>query len=585
MKRFFTFAFLLCVFMHAMAYEWTDGYGRSWTFDIDGSNATNLRPTDNDNVSGTVVIPAKVYMWGAEFSVTNIAPSAFASNTTLYGVIISEGVTEISSGAFYGCPFMGSITIPASVTSIGYDAFYCNYALTKVIISDIAAWCNINFNGEKANPLIYAHHLYINENTEITNLTIPSGVTSISAYAFQDCTGLTSVSIPSGVTTIGEMAFSGCTSLTNASIPTSVIAVDEDAFKDTPFFDNQTGLVYLGGVAYKYNGDMPANTSIDIRQGTVTIAPSALSFCTNLTSVTIPESVTTISQRAFQCCTGLTGITIPESVTTIGDYAFMDSGLTEVTIPASVTAIASSLFTRCEDLTTVTLPEGLESIGPRAFNECSALTTVNIPSTVTSIGEQAFCECSSLTAVTIPAGVTGIEQNTFDSCTSLTSVSLPLGLTSIGNEAFYGCSALTSVVIPEHVTTIGSLAFRKCNSLTEVYNFCATPQAIGEKTFTNYSPTLYVLEEYTSDYQGADVWKDFNIVGVIRGDVNIDHEVDVADFTLTASFLLGQTPADFHAPLADVAGSSTGTYDGDIDIADLTGIANIILHGTSSSGE
>lgn len=585
MKRFFTLAFLLCIFLRAMAYEWTDGYGRSWTFDLDGSKATNLRPTNKDNVSGTVVIPAKVYVWGNEFSVKNIASSAFASCTGLNCAIISDGVTEISADAFYGCPFMGSITIPASVTSIGFDSFYCNYALTKVIISDVAAWCNISFSGNKANPLIYAHHLYINEYSEITNLTIPSGVTSISAYAFQDCQGLTSVTFPESLTSIGEYAFAGCTNLANASVPMSVSTVGECAFDNTPFFNNQTGLVYLGAVAYKYKGDMPANTNIDIREGTVTIAPSAFTLCTNLTSVTLPESLTAISERAFQTCTGLTAITIPESVTSIGSFAFMYSGLTEVTIPSSVTTIPSSLFTGCDALTSVTLPEGLESIGARAFNKCSALTTVNVPSTVTSIGEQAFCECSSLTGVTIPKGVTRIEQNTFDGCTSLTSMTIPSGVTYIGDEAFYGCTGLAYIVIPESVTTIGSLAFRKCTGLTGVYNFSTTPQTITEKAFSNYIPTLYVPEANTATYQSADIWKNFNIIGVIKGDVNVDHEVDVADFTLTANYLLGKLLDDFHFPLADVAGSTTGTPDGDIDVADLTGIANIILHGTPSAGE
>ena len=49
----------------------------------------------------------------------------------------------------------------------------------------------------------------------LTNLTIPSSVTSIGESAFEYCRGLTSLTIPSSVTSIGESAFSGCSGLTS----------------------------------------------------------------------------------------------------------------------------------------------------------------------------------------------------------------------------------------------------------------------------------------------------------------------------------------------------------------------------------
>ena len=55
-------------------------------------------------------------------------------------------------------------------------------------------------------------------------VTIPSTlggypVTCIDSYAFAYCTDLTYVTIPSGVTSIGNRAFSGCTSLIRVTIP------------------------------------------------------------------------------------------------------------------------------------------------------------------------------------------------------------------------------------------------------------------------------------------------------------------------------------------------------------------------------
>jgi hypothetical protein len=100
-----------------------------------------------------------------------------------------------------------SVTIGNSVTSMGNGAFsYCSN-LEKVIVSDIAAWCGISFSGYESNPLSYAHHLYSDENTKITDLIIPNSVTSIGDYAFYGCSGLTSVTIPNSVTRIGASAF------------------------------------------------------------------------------------------------------------------------------------------------------------------------------------------------------------------------------------------------------------------------------------------------------------------------------------------------------------------------------------------
>ena len=189
--------------------------------------------SDDDTEITDLVIPA---------SVTSIGSHAFRNCSGLTSVTIPASVTSIGSEAFYSCSGLTSVTIPASVTSIGDWAFGSCSGLKKVIVKDIAAWCGISFSGSYSNPLNYAAHLYSDEDTEITNLVIPDGVTSIGSYAFDGCSGLTSVTIPASVTSIGSSAFEDCSGLTSVTIPASVTSIGNYAFDDC---DNLADFVSL----------------------------------------------------------------------------------------------------------------------------------------------------------------------------------------------------------------------------------------------------------------------------------------------------------------------------------------------------
>ncbi len=87
------------------------------------------------------------------------------------------------------------------------------------------------------------------EGSNITSVSIPSGVTKIGQTSFSDCKKLTSVSLPSTLTGIGDCAFDGCSSLNSITIPDSVTSIGDDAFDGC---DNLTIRCSEGSAAYEY---------------------------------------------------------------------------------------------------------------------------------------------------------------------------------------------------------------------------------------------------------------------------------------------------------------------------------------------
>ncbi len=309
-------------------------------------------------------------------SVMGIGENAFAFCGNLLHVTIPDGVISIGEDAFSNCSSLEDVTMGKGVTHVGISAFDLCKGLQNIYISDLSAWCKIDFEDYYANPLYYADNLYLND-TLVEELTIPNDVVSIGDNAFSCYGSLTSVIITDNVKSIGNYSFAGCSNLASVVIPDSVTNIGECAFYG----------------------------------------------CSSLISVKIPNSVTSIGIKAFQNCSKLASVTISDSVTNVSQSMFYRCGsLTSVTIGTGVTSIGNNAFFGCSSLTSVKLPDNLTSIGISAFAECSGLAGVKIPDAVTTIGNAAFENCGSLTSVSIPDSVTSIGWMAFSKCSKLTDV-------------------------------------------------------------------------------------------------------------------------------------------------------------------
>ncbi len=328
-------------------------------------------------------------------SLTTLGSHAFAWCEKLANINLDQAnyLSVIGRYAFENCIFE-SITIPKSVTIIGDHAFYNCQSLKKVYITDIAAWCNIDFEVVEhplpshpySHPLCYDAVLYLN-GTKLTNLTIPSDVTKINNYTFYN-SHLETVFVPASVKTIGNGSFKDCSGITNIE------------------FEEGSQLESIGKRAFE--------------------------ICNNLYEIKIPSGVKTIGEDAFSTCHNIAAVYIEDLTAWMNiDFENYDS---------NPLANIAKLYVNYLPLTNLVIPDNVDQIKDYTFYGCNSITKVTIPSTVTIIGQSSFSWCVNISELIFEKNsqLTTIKSQAFDTCPALTTVKLPASITTMGDYIFSG---------------------------------------------------------------------------------------------------------------------------------------------------
>lgn len=257
-------------------------------------------------------------------SVDEISHSAFAYCTSLESATLPAGLMELSdriflnceklltislpdslltvgASAFAGCSSLDNVTIPKKVTEILDSAFFNCISLKKF---EIKAESKLKSIGKSAFRGSYS--------LVDLSLTNASSLALIDDSAFQFCTNLTNVKIPSSITTLGDHAFTGCDSLA---------------------LTDYSGIGYIGN---DENDKLIIVKALDENIGSAKITAATRFICSgaferhsSLTTVIIStdsttgEGVTCIGSNAFAFCSKLTSISIGKSIKNIGDFAVM----------------------------------------------------------------------------------------------------------------------------------------------------------------------------------------------------------------------------------------------------------------------
>ena len=239
----------------------------TWSYELDGENAKNLKCTNISSVSGDLTIPSTI----DGHNVVSIGKEAFKSCTGLTGVTIPDTITNIGSSAFYGCSGLKNIKISNNLQTIESHTFNSCTGLKTIEIPN------------SVSKIDYGAFMSC---SGLTTIVIPDSVISLGSSTFSDCSGLKSIKLSNNLTKLDDLTFERCTALTEIELPESLTTID-------------CNLLSGGGAGYGMY--------------------SPFYGCTALKYIKIPKAVVSIGNDAFSDCKNLT--IYAEEGSTAAEYA------------------------------------------------------------------------------------------------------------------------------------------------------------------------------------------------------------------------------------------------------------------------
>ena len=259
-------------------------YAGIYYLDMGGrcSAAVTYKDSDYGTYSGDVVIPEDVV------NSENLMPYT---------------VSQIAERAFYRCPSLKSVTIPATVDLIDSDAFLDSF---------------IEFPTESSITCLAQRP------PTVSPTAFSSGISLMTLYVLKGC----------------KAAYEAAAHWKDFG---RIVELPYH-FKEKKIFyaitgDNTVSVVNRDANYNSYEGEVMIPAKVTYKGVTYTvnkIANVAFLNCPELTSVDLPSTITAIGNRSFKDCTRLRSITIPENVQNIGVYAFDGcTALNEITCLAT----------------------------------------------------------------------------------------------------------------------------------------------------------------------------------------------------------------------------------------------------------
>ena len=280
-------------------------------------------------------------------SLKTIGSYSFYDCANLEEVVLPDGLTNIEYEVFGDCKKLTKINIPSSVTSLSSWVFYRCIALKEIDLStmvgvnsipeymfyesglvsvylpaNITNIGNSAFRNTPLNSIEFEKDSRLatigNEafgSTRLESIAIPSSVTSINNYAFNDCRKLSSIKYVDNcmLSTLGEHVFDGCP-IDTFFIPRRLTQMGNQNFSESlkdiviengnRFFE-----FYDGALCSKSSGSLvyvPKNQkSLYLPDYVTTLQDGVLQHHYNLQMVVLSANISSLGASPFYGCSNL----------------------------------------------------------------------------------------------------------------------------------------------------------------------------------------------------------------------------------------------------------------------------------------
>ena len=368
--------------------------------------------------------------------------------------------------------------------------------------------------------------------TNRTSATVPATikdmpVVAISEGAFKGNTELTTVKVSEGIRDIGASAFENCTSLATINLPSTIIHIGEKAIYNTAYYNNESNwkkkIVHDDSSDLNFGGGVPQIPWEDIEARDL----DYLYLGTNLIEITYSGAYS-----------------IKHNTRVIADGAFSNCNADEVTFSTQLIAIGNNAFKDCKNLKIVTFFDGIEFIGESAFEGCISLEKVNLPDKYIEMYANSFYNTGyynnpeNWTENVLYAGNTLLSIRDADDF-----VVVKDGTKYIVNNAFEN----NKVYIPDSALKISQNAFLQ----------------VSQAVIFGYTNT------YAQEYATENGIRFVDVDNLVKGDVNVDGVIDREDYNILCDFATILKTPNFIEQIAgdmDDDGAIDGT---DVIILDL----------------
>lgn len=204
----------------------------------------------------------------------------------------------------------------------------------------------------------------------IKSIEFEEGITSISEYAFENCTNFSKLVIPESLISIGEYAFSGCTGVTELSLGNELQTIGDYAFYGCTSIEK-----------------------IDLHDNITSIGENTFAGCSGVKELYVGRNYKNFNSAFLKDFVALEKLYVHPDCSSFftDDYGALLSDKTY--------GYSFSYYPPCAPYETYAVPESVRFIYSNSFNGNKNIKKLYLPNGLTRVYDSAFADCTGITDI------------------------------------------------------------------------------------------------------------------------------------------------------------------------------------------